>query len=66
MRRDHLVERVVHFIILSPAAVGSILGQESLFHKIGKQCWVGPVSYAEQVLEALHGRGVRIGKRDQR
>ena len=42
MGSDHLVKRVIHFIVFGPAAIGSVLGKETLFHEIGNSVGLAP------------------------
>src|SRR5262245_28231042 len=64
MRLNELLEREIDLTILGLAAGHAPLRQISLYGS--KQFRVGPVGNTQEIIEALHGRSMHIGKCRQR
>src|SRR5262249_23474798 len=66
VRSDELVKGIIDLTVFAPAIAGPLLRKVTLVHKIGEGCRIGPVGEAQEIVETLRGRTVRIGKGRQR
>ena len=62
MRADQLFVRMDHLTVFVFAVVGSFLRQMCLLHHVAKQLRIGAVGNAQQIVEALRGRAMRVGE----
>src|SRR6476620_8224504 len=62
MRADQLFVRKGHLKVFVFAVVGSFLRQMCLLHHVAKQLRIGAVGNAQQIVEALRGRAMRVGE----